>query len=78
MPAGARNLRILSAGGTGDVTLYASRDTLPTADDWQLRSQRPGNNEVVQIAAPQAGPWYIRIRSDSAFARVTVRASYTP
>ena len=78
VPAGARNLRILSAGGTGDVTLYASRDTLPTADDWQLRSQRPGNNEVVQIAAPQAGPWYIRLRGESAFARVTVRASYTP
>ncbi len=78
VPAGARNLRILSAGGTGDVTLYASRGTLPAADDWQLRSQRPGNNEVVQIAAPQAGPWYIRLRGESAFARVTVRASYTP
>lgn len=78
VPAGARNLRILSAGGSGDVTLYASRDAVPTTDDWQLRSQRPGNNEVVQVAAPQAGTWYIRIRSDSAFARVTVRASYTP
>ena len=78
VPAGARNLRILSAGGTGDVTLYASRDAVPTPDDWQLRSQRPGNNEVVQLAAPQAGPWYIRIRGESAFARVTVRASYTP
>ena len=52
--------------------------SLPTPDHWQLRSQRPGNNEVVQVAAPQAGPWYIRIRGESAFTRVTVRASYTP
>lgn len=78
VPAGARKLRILSAGGTGNVTLYASRDAVPTAGDWQLRSQRPGNNEVVQVAAPQAGPWYIRLRGESAFTRVTVRASYTP
>ncbi|NYZ62199.1 Calx-beta domain-containing protein [Luteimonas deserti] len=78
VPAGARNLRILSAGGTGDVTLHASRDAVPTADEWQLRSQRPGNNEVVHVAVPQSGAWYIRVGSDAPFARVTVRASYTP
>jgi len=78
VPAGARNLRILTAGGTGDVSLYASHDALPTADAWQLRSQRPGNNETVQIAVPQAGTWYVRIVGEQAFGRVTVRASYTP
>ncbi|MET0327615.1 MAG: pre-peptidase C-terminal domain-containing protein [Luteimonas sp.] len=78
VPAGARNLRILTAGGTGDVSLYASRDVLPTVDAWQLRSQRPGNNETVTLATPQAGTWYIRVVGERAFARLTVRASYTP
>ncbi|MCD9098645.1 pre-peptidase C-terminal domain-containing protein [Luteimonas fraxinea] len=78
VPAGARNLRILTAGGTGDVTLYASRDVLPTVDAWQLRSQRPGNNETVTLAAPQAGTWYVRVLGERAFGRLTVRASYTP
>ncbi|MEF3082475.1 lamin tail domain-containing protein [Luteimonas sp. SMYT11W] len=78
VPAGARNLRILTAGGTGDVTLYASRDVLPTVDAWQLRSQRPGNNETVTLASPQAGTWYVRVVGERAFGRLTVRASYTP
>ncbi|VXA92791.1 conserved exported hypothetical protein [Luteimonas sp. 9C] len=78
VPAGARNLRILTAGGTGDVSLYASRDVLPTVDAWQLRSQRPGNNETVTLAAPQAGTWYVRVVGTRAFGRLTVRASYTP
>jgi uncharacterized protein len=78
VPAGARNLRILTAGGTGDVSLYASHDVLPTVDAWQLRSQRPGNNETVTLAAPQAGTWYVRVVGERAFGRLTVRASYTP
>lgn len=78
VPAGARNLRILTAGGTGDVSLYASHAVLPTFDAWQLRSQRPGNNETVTLAAPQAGTWYVRVVGTRAFGRLTVRASYTP
>lgn len=78
MPAGARNLRILTAGGTGDVTLYASPGVLPTMDDWQLRSQRPGNNETVQASTPQPGTWYVRVFGERAFGRLTVRASFTP
>ncbi len=78
VPAGARNLRILTVGGSGDVSLYASRDAVPTPDAWQLRSQRPGNNEVVQLAVPQAGTWYIRVQGERAHAGVSVRGSYTP
>ena len=78
VPAGARSLRILTAGGTGDVTLYASPGALPTMDDWQLRSQRPGNNETVQAATPQPGTWYVRVFGERAFGRLTVRASFTP
>jgi len=78
VPAGARNLRILTAGGTGDVSLYASHDVMPTVDAWQLRSQRPGNNETVTLTTPQAGTWYVRVVGERAFGRLTVRASYTP
>ncbi len=78
VPAGARNLRILTAGGSGDVTLYASHDTVPTDADYQVRSQRPGNNETVQVVTPQAGTWYIRVVGVRAFARSSIRASFSP
>jgi len=32
----------------------------------------------VQVAAPQAGTWYIRVVGERAFGRLTVRASFTP
>ena len=78
VPAGARNLRILTAGGSGDVTLLASHEAVPTEAAFDLRSQRPGNNETVHVTAPQAGTWYIRVVGVRAFARASVRASFSP
>ncbi|MCD9029302.1 DUF11 domain-containing protein [Luteimonas sp. BDR2-5] len=78
VPAGARNLRILTAGGSGDVTLLASHDAVPTEGAYDLRSQRPGNNETVTATVPQAGTWYIRVSGVQAFNRVSIRASFTP
>ncbi len=75
VPEGARTLRVLTSGGSGDVSLYASHAAMPTPDDFDLRSRRPGNNELVQVAAPAAGRWYLRVVGERAFERVSVRAS---
>ncbi|WP_407352732.1 pre-peptidase C-terminal domain-containing protein [Luteimonas sp. R10] len=78
VPAGARNLRILSYGGSGDVTLTARLGELPTDSDYDAISSRPGNNETIHVAAPAAGTWYIRLLGVRAHARVSLRASFTP
>ena len=78
LPAGARNLRVTSYGGTGDATLTLRHGAPPTRDAWDARSARPGNNEVVQAAAPAAGTWYVRIEGVRGFARLSLGASWQP
>lgn len=78
VPAGARNLRLISYGGTGDVRLQAALDRAPSAGDLDAESARPGNNETIHIANPAPGTWYLRLVGERAHARVSVRASFTP
>ena len=78
VPAGARNLRVLSYGGSGDVTLLMANGRIPTGGDFDARSQRPGNNETIAIAVPAAGTWFIRVEGVRAFANVSLRASFAP
>ena len=77
VPAGAASLRVLSYGGSGDVTLYVARERIPTGTDFDGRSQRPGNNETVAIARPAAGTWFVKLVGVRAFANVSLRASFT-
>lgn len=78
VPAGARHLRVLSYGGSGDVTLTLRHGEPPTDGAYDLRSARPGNSEVAHVAAPVAGTWYVRIVGERAFARLALRASFQP
>lgn len=76
VPAGARNLRIISFGGTGEVSLYAKLGSIPDATQYDLRSTRPGNNEAIATTLPQAGTWFITLVGERAFERVSIRASF--
>ncbi|SDY60490.1 hypothetical protein SAMN04487939_10415 [Lysobacter sp. yr284] len=79
IPAGARGLRIITQGGTGDVSLYAKRGARPSATDYDLRSIRSGNNEAVFSTVPQAGTWYVTVQGGAtAFARVLLLANFSP
>ena len=77
VPAGATSLRVLSYGGSGDVTLVVARERIPTATDFDGRSLRPGNNETVAITRPAAGTWFVKLIGVRAFANVSLRASFT-
>src|SRR5690606_28225849 len=77
VPAGTRSLRVLSYGGSGDVTLYLAHERIPTDADFDGRSQRPGNNETVAISAPAPGTWLVRLVGVRAFTNVSLRASFT-
>jgi serine protease len=76
VPAGARTLNLRSYGGTGNVSLYVSHDSVPTATVYERKSAKPGNSEAVVVANPQAGTWYIRMVGESAFANVSVMGLY--
>lgn len=76
VPEGAAMLNILSYGGSGDVTLLAKRDGVPSQGDADGRSGRPGNNETIRIATPAAGTYYIKLIGVKAFKNITLQARY--
>lgn len=74
VPVGTRSLNLRTLGGRGDVSLYASLGTVPTPEDAQLRSRRPGNAEAIVVSNPRAGTWYLRLVGETAFSDVGVLA----
>ncbi|MGN7726411.1 pre-peptidase C-terminal domain-containing protein [Luteimonas sp. 22616] len=76
VPAGARMLNILSYGGSGDITLLAKRNGVPTEGDADGRSSRPGNSETIRITNPAPGTYYIKVVGVKAFSRLTLQARY--
>ncbi len=77
LPAGAKNLRLWTNGGRGDVDLYVALDRYPTTSDYDLASAKSGNNESVSIASPAAGRWYyIVLKARQPFAGVSINATY--
>jgi uncharacterized protein len=78
VPDGARVLRLMSLGGSGDVTLYAGIGRVPTPAAYDLRSQRPGNNETITVPRPQAGTWYVVLVGERAFGNVGLRGNINP
>ncbi|MFC4726763.1 lamin tail domain-containing protein [Coralloluteibacterium thermophilus] len=78
VPATAKNLRFLSAAGTGNVSLYVAHEAIPTPARHDHASTRPGNNETVVVPRPQPGTWYVLVHGETSFNRVTLRGSFNP
>nr|WP_255327225.1 pre-peptidase C-terminal domain-containing protein [Luteimonas sp. J29] len=76
VPAGANNLVVKIAGGSGDADLYVRRGSPPTTTSYDCRPYLTGNNETCTFASPQSGTWYVMLRGYSAFSGVTLTASY--
>ena len=77
VPAGARNLRLFTSRGTGDVDLYVALDRYPTTTSYDAASVNVGNNESVSLAAPVSGRWYyIMLKAKSSFSGVSLSATY--
>jgi uncharacterized protein YkwD len=77
VPAGATNLRFTIAGGTGDADLYVRFGQAPTRTAWDYRPYRNGNDETVVPSPIRAGTYYLMLRGYTAFAGVTLTASFT-
>jgi len=64
VPAGAGELVVGTGGGTGDLDLFMRFGEQPTNDfddEDQLASGQVDNGEALQVAAPQAGDWFILV-----------------
>jgi len=76
VPAGTRSLNLRSYGGSGNVSLYVSYDSVPTSTVYDRKSAKPGNSEAVVMTNPVAGTYYLRLVGEQAFANVSVLGLY--
>lgn len=77
LPSGAKNLRLSTAGGTGDADLYVALDRYPTTTSYDAASATAGNRESVSIPAPATGRWYyIVLNARQPFSGLTLSATY--
>ncbi|MEH6420321.1 collagenase [Pseudomonas sp. CGJS7] len=76
LPAGTSQLRIDSAGGSGNANLYVSTRNWATRESYQYRSTNAGNGESVTISQPAAGYVYVSLYAASAFSGVRVTTRY--
>ncbi|RKI51013.1 collagenase [Corallococcus sp. AB004] len=58
VPPGARNLRFVASGGTGNADLYVRSGTWPSQTVYDYRPYLPGNDETVEVPSPTTGAYY--------------------
>jgi acetyl esterase/lipase len=75
VPAGVSNATFQLSGGTGDADLYVRYGTPPTTSTYDCRPYIDGNEEICAMPAT-AGTWYVMVRGYTAFANVSLVASY--
>ncbi|NHZ42253.1 M9 family metallopeptidase [Massilia aquatica] len=77
LPAGARNLRLFTSGGSGNADMYVARGRYPSTTSYDAASVTSGNSESINIAAPASGQWYyIMLKAAPSFNGVTISATY--
>lgn len=76
IPAGAKNLRVETSGGSGDADLYLRRGSKPTTSAYDCRPYEQGNAEVCSGATPAAGTWHVMIRGYAAYGGLKLVASW--
>ena len=78
VPADQGRLDFRITGGTGDADLYVRQGQPPTLDDYDERPYLSGNEEIVTIADPLGGEWYVGLYSVEEFMDLTLVGTFTP
>jgi len=76
VPEGAFNLRFTATGGTGDSDLFVRYGAHPTVERFDEASRSVGSKELIVLAAPTSGVWYMMLYGFSAYTGVTVTMRY--
>ena len=77
VPAGATNLKFVTAGGTGDADLFVKFGSAPTTSSYDCRPYMGGNAETCTITNVQPGTYFVMLRAFSTFSGVSLTGSYT-
>jgi len=79
VPEGASSLKLVLDGpDDGDLDLYVRRGELPTKQSYDCRPASATADERCKFTAPEAGSWYVGVRSRStgAYRRYFLTATY--
>ena len=76
VPAGARNLKIESLGGSGNASLYVKQGGLPTGVDFDCRPHLAGNDESCEFASPAPGTWDVLLKGTAAYSGLSLLARF--
>jgi serine protease len=76
VPAGVRSLSLRTYAGTGDVSLYVARATVPTPSSYLTASVRQGNTEALALTNPVPGTYYVRVQMEVASQGISVLAAF--
>ena len=77
VPAGAKDLRFDTGGGTGDCDIFVRFGAQPTESDFDESSTGQRTREHLRFARPPAGAWYAKIDAARAYSGVTLAVNYT-
>lgn len=78
VPAGARNLKFVTSGGSGDADLYVKLGSAPTTTSYTCRSENSTNSETCTITNVQAGTYHVLVYGYAAYSGLGLTGSYTP
>ena len=78
VPAGATNLKFVTAGGTGDADVYAKFGSAPTTSVNDCKSEGSTNAETCTITTAQAGTYYVMVHAYAAYSGLSLTGSFTP
>ena len=77
VPAGVSQLQITTSGDNGDADLYVALDKEASRNDYDKRAIRNGSNESITFSNPDAGRYYIMLRTYREYSDVTLTATFT-
>lgn len=67
-----KNLKLTTSGGTGDCDIYVKQGMAPNLSDYYMKSTVEGTSELLNIANPQSGDWFILLYSASGYSGVNL------
>ena len=76
VPAGATNLKFVTAGGTGDADMYVKFNGTPSTTVYDCKSEGGTTAETCNIAVAQAGTYSVLIKGYSAFSGTSLTGSF--
>ncbi|MFF1907257.1 collagenase [Kitasatospora sp. NPDC058218] len=76
VPAGTKQLKITTTGGTGNADLYYNSRTWTAPDAYTSKSAQAGNTETLTIDNPPAGYVYFGLHAQQAFTGASISVQY--